>query len=1158
VIAALERYSAAARAGNKPDRGAFLAAHPDLAPALTACLDGLEFVADALPGLSGIGQDTPEADDVLPAQPLGDFQIVRELGRGGMGVVYEAVQLSLGRRVALKVLPLAAALDAKHLQRFRNEAQAAAQLHHTNIVPVFGVGCERGVHYYAMQFIAGQTLAKVIADLRMQIAESHKRPGEVDSHAIVSTPPVAALSTEGSTKDSAFFRTVANLGVQAAEALEHAHQLGIIHRDIKPANLLIQHQYEPRASASGALRLWVTDFGLAHCQSQPGLTMSGDLLGTLRYMSPEQALAKPLLVDHRTDVYSLGVTLYELLTLQPALGGKDRQELLGQIAWEEPRPPRRVRKGIPADLETIVLKAIAKNPEDRYGTAQELADDLERFLNDVPVKARRPTPLQRAAKWGRRHRTVVRAAAVVMALAVVALAASTLLIWRAKEETDAALVKARQQERLADENGARAEEQRRQAEAAYRAEKEQRRQAEANARLAWQAFSDELFSQALELWGAGRPELAEARRKALSEALRFYEAFAKENHDNPALRVETAKAYRRIGDIRSRFDQHARAEEAYRQALDLLCVSPPASSKGVGAIDSSVSRPESSKGVEAFCTPVSVRHDVAATYNNLGRLLEHIGRLTQAEQAYRRALDLCEQFVADSPSAAARESLAIARLNLGNVLVQTGQTRKAEDIFRQAVAAQQKLVGEFPDVAAYKRELASSQNSLGFVLWTYRRSKDAEPLFRAARDLLQPLTTDFTDPTCQAKLAGTLQNLGILLAGTGRPREAEAAHHEALTIFEKLAADFSIVPNHRHDLARSRIYLAELRLGAGQPRDAEQALSQAVNALETLATEFPAVPRFRETLAAAHEHRSTLWESGGKIREAEQASRRALLLRRQLAESVPNAPLYRSFQGIAHHNLGILLQNTGRPKEAEADYGQGLVLLEKLVGDFPDEPDYQHRLAALQNSLGTLFQATDRPQQAEAAYRRALTILEKLADEFPSDAGHRRTLAIGYLNLGNLHTLARRPQEAALAYRQGLKIESANAALCDALAWHLTTNPDPQGTGASEAVGLARRAVELAPQSGPYWKTLAMARGGAGDYQGVIEAFEKSMELRKGGDGFDWFYLAGAHAQLGDKEKARQCYERGVRWMEENRPEDQILRRFRAKIEQMLNRSEKK
>jgi hypothetical protein len=229
---------------------------------------------------------------------------------------------------------------------------------------------------------------------------------------------------------------VAHLGVQVAEALEHAHQAGVVHRDIKPANLLIQG--EPGASAP-EVRVWVSDFGLARLGSDAGLTMTGDILGTIRYMSPEQALAKRVPIDHRTDIYSLGVTLYELLTLERAYPGRTREEVLRQIAFDEPRPPRRLNKAVPAELETIVLKAMAKNPEERYATAQELADDLKRYLEDKPIKAKRPSLRQRAQKWARRHKTVVRAGLVVLALGVVALAVSTALIWQKNQELEQSL-----------------------------------------------------------------------------------------------------------------------------------------------------------------------------------------------------------------------------------------------------------------------------------------------------------------------------------------------------------------------------------------------------------------------------------------------------------------------------------------------------------------------------------------------------------------------------------------------------------------------------------------------------------------------------------------------------------------------------------------------
>ncbi len=487
--------------GEHPDVDEYAHRHPELAEVIRRVFPALQVLK---PG-SGVDPAAPGEAVSTPAPGyLGDFRILREVGRGGMGVVYEAEQVSLRRRVALKVLPFAAALDGKQLQRFKNEAQAAAHLHHQNIVPVYAVGCERGVHYYAMQFIEGHTLAEMIQELRRfagleaadqavltsappgmaEVMASDLQSGKwapaprgatdlqptVVHDASPGTPQAPAVETDVETRGrgdtgtnpvtgsprlsveaSPFFRTVANLGVQSAEALEYAHQMGVIHRDIKPANLLVD----------GRGNLWITDFGLAQIQSDPRLTLTGDILGTLRYMSPEQALAKRVIVDHRTDIYSLGVTLYELLTLEPAFNGQDRQEVLRQISFEEPRAPRRLHKSIPVELETIVLKAMAKNPEERYATSGEVADDLERYLKDEPIRAKRPTVLQRARKWVRRHQALVTTAAALtiafLALAVTGLAVSNVLISRQKKEKEEALAEARRNYDAAQEQRKRAE-----------------------------------------------------------------------------------------------------------------------------------------------------------------------------------------------------------------------------------------------------------------------------------------------------------------------------------------------------------------------------------------------------------------------------------------------------------------------------------------------------------------------------------------------------------------------------------------------------------------------------------------------------------------------------------------------------------------------------
>jgi serine/threonine protein kinase len=365
-----------------------------------------------------------------------------------MGVVYEAKQLSLNRTVAVKVLPFAAALDPRQLQRFKNEAQAAASLHHEHIVPVYFVGCERGVHFYAMQYIEGLSLAAIIKELRTVIKQGPTEPEQTGPYLppLGATPTsgsdtsaLAGLTTEGSIRSRGFFERVARLGVEAAKGLDHAHQEYVLHRDIKPANLLVD----------GRGSLWITDFGLAQMRSDTQLTMTGELVGTLRYMSPEQALAKRVPVDQRTDIYSLGATLYELLTLAPVFRGKDRQDLLRQIAFDDPKPPRRLNHHIPRDLETIVLTSLAKAPANRYASARELAEDLQRFLDDQPIKARPEGALRWLQRKSRRHASSLALGLSVVLTSVVLLILLLYLSRPSPEEED----NKRQQQALAALNG---------------------------------------------------------------------------------------------------------------------------------------------------------------------------------------------------------------------------------------------------------------------------------------------------------------------------------------------------------------------------------------------------------------------------------------------------------------------------------------------------------------------------------------------------------------------------------------------------------------------------------------------------------------------------------------------------------------------------------
>ncbi len=446
----IERY----RRGEQVQPSEYEALYPhhaaeihDLFPALVV----LERVAPKSESAAGtMAEKVPLRDRCLEElERLGDYRILREIGRGGMGVVYEAEQVSLGRHVAVKVLTQTAMLDSRRRKRFEREAKAAAKLHHTNIVPVFGVGEERRVCYYVMQFIRGLGLDDVIDELprllndngslrseRLATAIAYSLVagefpapvegsefGDLNGHAAdrhaVEWEPAAneadttfgaasrlldALSPSSSSpwstrseKDSSvgrlptYWQSAANIGVQVAEALHYAHELGVLHRDIKPSNLLLDQQ--------GVV--WVTDFGLAKADSDgDNLTATGDIIGTLRYMSPERFNGQ---ADPRSDVYSLGLTLYELLTLRPAFNESDRSSLIRQLMHDEPVPPRVLNPAVPRDLETVVLKAIARAPADRYQTAGKLAEDLQRFLRDEPIHARRATSLERLARWSRHH-----------------------------------------------------------------------------------------------------------------------------------------------------------------------------------------------------------------------------------------------------------------------------------------------------------------------------------------------------------------------------------------------------------------------------------------------------------------------------------------------------------------------------------------------------------------------------------------------------------------------------------------------------------------------------------------------------------------------------------------------------------------------------------
>ncbi len=343
-------------------------------------------------------------------QRLGDFEIVREIDRGGMGIVYEARQLSLNRAVALKVLPTGLGMTQTARERFHREAQAAAKLHHSHIVAVYAEGEENGVCYYAMELVAGQSLDQLLSANQVVAPTIAMQRAGIDEASTQSSARSSDSNSSGFLSSRARIDTVARWIANAADALDYAHEQGIVHRDVKPSNLML--------GDDGRVRLM--DFGLARMLEQPGMTMSGEMLGTPRYMSPEQIAAGRIVIDHRTDVYSLGATLYELLTCEPPFSGESRDQIISQIINKEPRRPRQIMRRLPLDLETICLKAIEKDPDRRYQTAGKLANDLRRYLAGDAIGARRVSAIGRAVKWARRRPATAALAGGILAVTMVA------------------------------------------------------------------------------------------------------------------------------------------------------------------------------------------------------------------------------------------------------------------------------------------------------------------------------------------------------------------------------------------------------------------------------------------------------------------------------------------------------------------------------------------------------------------------------------------------------------------------------------------------------------------------------------------------------------------------------------------------------------------
>jgi len=875
VEALAETFLEAHRDGLAPTIESYCEAHPELE----------ERIASLFPVLLMMEQLKPEITAV--PERIGEYRILREIGRGGMGIVYEAEQESLGRRVALKLLPESATLDPLKLERFGREAHAAARLHHTNIVPVFGVGRQDGMHFYVMQYIEGQPL-----DLC--------RPATQLSH------------------------WTANVGVQVAQALQYAHTQDTLHRDIKPANLLMDLQGT----------VWITDFGLAKLTDQENLTGTGDVVGTLRYMAPELFEGK---ADARSDIYALGMTLYELLTGRPAYAETDRRRLIWLVTQVAPPRPRKLAPEIPRDLETIVLKSIARDPAHRYQTAQELALDLQCFLEDRPIRARRVGELERIWRWCRRNRAIASLSGMALVLLVlVALAASIGYL-----QTQAALSRESQQRRKAVAERAKAQAERENArreqavalaerEKARRAQQKaqaerkkaqaERRRAERTLRLALQAF-EEIFAQVARRTARAtgnraesdasepteprvRPIVSKDMATILLNLLKFYDQFAEQNSENPALQQEMARAHHRVGDIHQHLGQYARAEPAYERALQIY-------------------------QRQGYALRTAVIH------NELGRARSATGRYAEAQQSHERAKAIL----------------------LGNPK-------------------------HTPKPAEARYELARSDKLLGDLLHEQSKGRDAAGHYIAAMSLLERLCKQSPDnPDYRHLLALTYRNLpGFIYRAVLRLRDRVEPSRKAIRILEQLTQDFPDVPDYRLDLAETIMLQVD---GIGRRRSsskkARKQLEKALVIGRALVKRHPNVPEYQASLIRCYRQLGALLERRRETQEAEMTYRLALAGQRQLSAQFPSVPLYKLYLASTHHALGRVLLARKQFPEARQQIETAIIDQLKFVHSSPESRYGRYELARQYDSLARVLSKQKLPKLAREARDRAREVKKTLS-----------------------------------------------------------------------------------------------------------------------------------------------------------------------------------
>lgn len=994
-------------------------------------------------------------DPVL--QELGEFRLIREIGRGGMGVVYEAEQRSLGRRVALKLLPSSSISASRQQMRFELESRAAARLHHSNIVPVHGVGEHEGLKYYVMQLIDGCGLDDIVREVRLRrTGTADSAPSSVGSSGSIDTcdsrgaigaarrdfasaaaswllsgthfgsgdtsgsvgaasgAPTAAEQPAGTVDRQtvnaavggphAYRRNIVRLGVRVADALHYAHSQGVLHRDVKPSNLMLD--------TSG--HVWIMDFGLAKADDSQDLTQTGDLVGTLRYMPPERFRGES---DSRSDVYSLGLTLYELLLLRPGFDAPDREQLLRQITHISPVAPRRVTPGFPRDLETILLKACDPLPARRYASAGALRDDLQRFLDGRSILARRSSPIDRLVKWSARQPLVAGLTISVGLLVVVAIIGISWQ-WRAAESAREA----------AEFNLGEANQQRIAANAARRNAERNERAAEAGLKRAIEAVDAMLTSVAREDLN-GIPRMDRVRRDLLNDARQILEQLLAERSDSDLLKFETAKACARVSDICRLLGSYSDAEQSSDRALALLneLVASDANravwqfqlatalnhrarlAELVGDDAEAERRLRRAVAIRSFVADADGQRVVRAValagdLTELASLLTKRGRFDEADPLYRRAQDHCESLLPDhAESAALQSQLATTCSSRAGLERRMKHFSTADELQRRALSIRRDLVANDPRSPERREDLAISYNNLGFLMRLRRRTDSARSLYQKSVELREQLVRDNPDvPSFRKRLAF---GSAVLARITSDPTEKERLLRRAFTLRMRLTEEFPRNPEHWRELTLAWKSLSRLLSKTDRRSEVDELADQLTEAhqryLDVVGERLgplwvtddspepdPDVAAIDAFIVRADELR----QAGIPLRSLPLYDEAREIVEAALEADPDNARLWRA-QADLHRNWMRALSELDRTEAALDQCARAVHSAEQAVRLKPEDAAAAVELAVTLRQRALLLETAGRSQAAQSAWQQSVAVRAALAEDFPEDDDFQAELA---------------------------------------------------------------------------------------------------------------------------------------------------------------------